>query len=188
MGILSLCTDSGRPPGHTMSSSSSPDPDNPLTKVSLHVISDSPPNHYGTPPPVPIQPPPTIFIHTPLSTQATLWLQLTLHFKELLLLFVLLGFALSWLPLIAFLSSTFYLSISLTANDIATIIEDDTAHNLTQTTRKRTNERTNDRLNERMNERPNQQMNEQTNARMNEQMNDRMNEQKNERTNECTNE
>jgi hypothetical protein len=35
MGILSLCTDSGHPPGHTMSSSSSPDPHNPLTKMSL---------------------------------------------------------------------------------------------------------------------------------------------------------
>jgi hypothetical protein len=111
-----------------MSSSSSPDPDNPLTKMSLHVISASSSHHGRTPPPVP-----TIFLHNQLCTQAHLWLQWTLHFKELLPLFVLLGFALSWLPLTAFLSSTFYLSIF---DDFATMIEEETAQNLPQTTRK----------------------------------------------------
>ena len=130
MGILSLCADSGRPPGRTMSSSSSPDPDNPLTKMSLHVNSAPSSQHGRTPPPVP-----TIFLHNQLRTQAHLWLQWTLHFKELLPLFVFLGFALSWLPLTAFLSSTFYLSISLTADDLATEIEEAKSLYLPQTTR-----------------------------------------------------
>jgi hypothetical protein len=127
MGILSLCTDSGCPPGHTMSPSSSLDPNEPLAKMSLHVISASSPHHDRHPPPVP-----TIFLHKQLHTQAHLWLQWTLYFKELLPPFVLLGFALSWLgfallswlPLTAFLSSTFYLSISLTADDLATTVEE----------------------------------------------------------------
>jgi len=135
MGILSLCADSGRPPGHTMSPSSSLDPNEPLAKMSLHVISASSSHHDRTPPPVP-----TIFLHNQLRTQAHLWLQWTLHFKELLPPFVLLGFALSWLgfalswlPLTAFLSSTLYLSIF---DDFATMIEEETAQNLPQTTRK----------------------------------------------------
>ena len=131
MGILSLCADSGRPPGHTMSPSSSLDPNEPLAKMSLHVISASSPHHDRTPPPVP-----TIFLHNQLHTQAHLWLQWTLHFKELLTLFVFLWFVLSWLPLTAFLSSTFYLSISLMADDLATALEEAKALYSPQTTRK----------------------------------------------------
>jgi hypothetical protein len=114
-----------------MSPSSSLDPNEPLATMSLHVISASLPHHDSTPPPVP-----TIFLHNQLRTQAHLWLQWTLHFKALLTLFVLLGFALSWLPLTAFLSSTFYLSISLMADDLATKIEEAKALYLPQTTRK----------------------------------------------------
>jgi hypothetical protein len=137
MGILSLCADSGCPPGHTMSSSSSPDPDNPLTKMSLHVISASSPHYGRTPPPAPTRPLPAI--HNRLFTQTTLWLQTTLQTPTLLTVFVFLGLFISWIPLTAFLFSTLCMSICLTAEEeLALTVNElkEMHYNRTWTTRK----------------------------------------------------
>ena len=113
MGILSLCADSGRPPGLTTPSPSTSDHQTPMT--SLHAISNSSRPH-STPSQPPTGPPP---IHNRLFTQATLWIQMTLQLKALLPVFLLLGMIISWLPLTVFLFSTLHISICLTAKEIA---------------------------------------------------------------------
>ena len=132
MGILSLCADSARPPGLTMPP---PSPsDHQTTMTSLHFISDLSCSH-STPSQPPTGPPP---IHNRLFTQATLRLQMTLQLKALLLVFLLMGLIISWIPLpvfLFFLFSTLCISICLTAEEIATIVEE-MDHNWTWTTRK----------------------------------------------------
>jgi hypothetical protein len=134
MGILSLCADSGHPPGPTPPSLSSHDHTPPLS--SLHDISDSTCNSSTptTPSPPPTHPPPPI--HIRLYAIPALWLHTTLCLKALLHLLSLLGLTISWLPLTILLLSTLYLSICFMAEEIDTLFAEDMAHNLTQTTRK----------------------------------------------------
>jgi hypothetical protein len=133
MGILSLCADSGRPPGPTTLTLSSHDHTPPLS--SLHVISDSTylfPTLTALSPP-PTHPPPSI--HIRLYAIAALWLHTTLRIKALLRLLTLLGLTISWIPLTIFLFSTLYLSLCFTAEELDTLFPEDTAPTLTQTTR-----------------------------------------------------
>jgi hypothetical protein len=129
MGILSLCADSACPPGLTMPP---PSPsDHQTTMTSLHFISDLSCSH-STPSQPPTGPPP---IHNRFFTQATLWFQMTLQSKALLPVFLLLGLIISWIPLTVFLFSTLCISICLTAEELATTVEE-MDYNWTWTTRK----------------------------------------------------
>jgi hypothetical protein len=134
MGILSLCADSGRPPGPTTLTLSSHDHTPPLS--SLHVISDS---TYLFPTLTALSPPPT---HTPPSIHirlyaiAALWLHTTLRSTALLCHLTLLGLTISWIALTIFLfTSTLYLSLCFTAEELDTLFPEDSAPNLMQTAR-----------------------------------------------------
>ena len=118
MGTLSLCADSARPPGTSTMPSPSPSSPAPVTS-SLHVISDST-CHLTSPAQTPTQPPPAI--HHRLFAIAHLWLRMTRLLDALLLLSLLLGLVLSWLPLTILLLSTLFVSICLTAEEIDDII------------------------------------------------------------------
>ena len=118
MGTLSLCTDSAQPPG--TSTMPSPSPSGPTSATSsLHVISDST-CHLSSAAQTPTQPPPAI--HHRLFAIANLWLRVTRHLGALILLSLLLGLVISWIPLTTLLLSTLFVSICLTAEELDDII------------------------------------------------------------------